>query len=303
MEISMRGARVRELYAQAKKGAEAVLECGRELLAQKEECAHGEWLPWLEANFPGSRRAAYNWMQVAAAVDAGKIEASGAGLKETLETLRENTERNLQPLQLSPDSEQEDEPREWLEEPEEYEDEEDEPEVDIAEPASESRPHVSYNSGENEWYTPPVFIELARDVMGSIDLDPATSAFAQETVLAETYFTKEDDGLSRPWSGRVWMNPPYEKGLIDQFIDKLALHFEAGNVEQFVVLVNNATDTRWFARLLEVASAVVFPTGRVRFLRPDGERGAPLQGQALVYGGPNAERFASVTHGIGRCLR
>jgi hypothetical protein len=111
MEISMRGARVRELYAQAKKGAEAVLECGRELLAQKEECRHGEWLPWLEANFPGSRQCAAEWMRVAAAVNAGKIEASGAGLKETLAAIRENTESNVNQVCISPDTEQEDEPR------------------------------------------------------------------------------------------------------------------------------------------------------------------------------------------------
>ena len=58
-------------------------------------------------------------------------------------------------------------------------------------------PHVSHNSGESEWYTPPPIIESARSVMGGIDLDPASSEKAQETVRAEGFFTAEDDGLTR----------------------------------------------------------------------------------------------------------
>ena len=154
------------------------------------------------------------------------------------------------------------------------------------------RPHVANNSGDNEWYTPPEFIKAARLVMGSIDLDPASSEVANKTVGAERIYTAADDGLTLTWSGRVWMNPPYEKGLIDRFAEKLRAEVAAGFVTQAVVLVNNATDTRWFATLCEVASMLCFPTGRVRFYKPDGERGAPLQGQAVIYIGAKHEEFA-----------
>ena len=67
--------------------------------------------------------------------------------------------------------------------------------------------HVSHNSGNNEWYTPSVFIEAARAAMGSIDIDPASSDKANEIVLAESYFTKSDDGRLQKWHIHKWLNP------------------------------------------------------------------------------------------------
>lgn len=154
-----------------------------------------------------------------------------------------------------------------------------------------SVPHVSYNSGNNEWYTPKEYIEAARFVLGGIDLDPASSQAANEVVRASVFYTVEDDGLSRDWRGRVWMNPPYSEDLIGKFAGKLADHFAAGDVTAAIVLVNNATETRWFRRLIEVASAVVFPSSRVRFWRPDGKTAGPLQGQALIYMGEHPQKF------------
>src|SRR5262249_52907862 len=67
----------------------------------------------------------------------------------------------------------------------------------------DKNPHGTQGTGENEWYTPGEFIESARSVMGSIDLDPATSALAQEVVRATRFFTKDDDGLTKEWCGNV----------------------------------------------------------------------------------------------------
>ena len=82
--------------------------------------------------------------------------------------------------------------------------------------------------GENEWYTPAKNIEVAREVLGEIDLDPASHAIAQQTVKATRFFTAADDGLKQLWHGRVLFNPPYGRGLIAPFVDKLSRNSERG---------------------------------------------------------------------------
>ena len=153
------------------------------------------------------------------------------------------------------------------------------------------RPHVSHSTGDNEWYTPKEYIDAARDVLGEIDLDPASSKKANAVVKATRIFTINDDGLKQPWTGKVWMNPPYAADAVGKFIEKLAASVEDHGVSEALVLVNNATETKWFARLAGVASCLCFPTGRVRFWKPGSDLGAPLQGQCVAYIGKRASHF------------
>ncbi|GHV12195.1 hypothetical protein FACS1894219_04650 [Clostridia bacterium] len=171
--------------------------------------------------------------------------------------------------------------------------------TDLTDRLASVKPHVAQNSGNNEWYTPSDYIEAARTVLGTIDLDPASSDLANETVKAARYYTLEDSGLAKDWSGRVWMNPPYSSELIPLFAEKLARHYRDGEVTGAVVLVNNATETAWFNDLVSVSSAVIFPKTRVKFHMPDGKTGSPLQGQAVLYLGdkPNAFLFAFQSFG------
>lgn len=166
---------------------------------------------------------------------------------------------------------------------------------------AKGKPHVSNNSGQNEWYTPTELIELARATMGTIDLDPATSLKANKTVKAEQIFTEQDNGLEYEWGGNVWLNPPYAQPLISEFSDKLIS--ELPNINQACVLVNNATETNWFQNMLVKSSAVCFLKGRVKFIDLDGNpSGAPLQGQAILYFGDNLKGFFENFSAVGICL-
>ncbi len=161
-----------------------------------------------------------------------------------------------------------------------------------AEPEPEpEKPHVSYNTGNNEWYTPAEYVDAARRVMGKIDLDPASSDAANEVIRASEYYTAEDNGLLYSWGGNVWMNPPYASDLVSKFCTKLAEHYELKDIFEAIVLVNNATETTWFNRLIASAAVVCFPRGRVKFWQPSGDLGAPLQGQAIIYFGENRTKF------------
>lgn len=164
-----------------------------------------------------------------------------------------------------------------------------------------STAHVAHNSGENEWYTPSQYIEAARTVMGSIDVDPATSLLANETVKAETIYTAQDDGLTKEWYGNVWLNPPYAQPLIAQF--SAAVVAKRADYAAACVLVNNATDTNWLQNMLGICDAACFLRGRVKFIDKHGDpSGAPLQGQVILYMGPDAKQFTGVFSVFGVCV-
>lgn len=155
-----------------------------------------------------------------------------------------------------------------------------------------------------EWYTPSEYIEAVRRVIGSIDLDPASCAQANEVVKAKKFYTLEDDGLSQPWHGKIWLNPPYNMPLVELFTNRAIESYKANTIEQAVVIVNNATDTSWFHALLTECGIMCLPRGRVKFWGPDGEATAGArQGQVLFYLGKNKSAFAKEFGKLGIILK
>jgi phage N-6-adenine-methyltransferase len=159
--------------------------------------------------------------------------------------------------------------------------------------------HRAQGTGENEWYTPAMYLDAARDVMGGIDLDPASSVTAQERVKADKFFTAADNGLVQEWHGRVWLNPPYSQPLIEDFIRKLLEEVDAGRVSSAITLTHNYTDTTWFHLLAGRAAAISFTKGRIKFTDSAGGTCAPTQGQAFCYFGDDVERFADAFGSFG----
>ncbi|MEF2557592.1 DNA N-6-adenine-methyltransferase [Aurantimonas sp. C2-5-R2] len=159
-------------------------------------------------------------------------------------------------------------------------------------------------SGDNEWYTPARYIEMAREVMGQIDVDPASNPIAQATVKAGTFYTAETNGLDKEWHGKVWMNPPYSRGLMPKFAAKIVEEFESGRCTEAIILTNNSADTAWFAALVGSASGFCFTRGRIPFESPTRKNGGGLpMGQVFTYFGPRPERFASIFADVGHCMR
>ena len=159
---------------------------------------------------------------------------------------------------------------------------------------------ANFSSESVEWYTPAEYIEAARAALGGIDLDPATSEHANRTVKARHIFTREDNSLTKPWKGSVWLNPPYgdEDASTGEWVAKLVLEVSVGNVTSAVLLVNAVTDRKWF-RPLWTADALCFTDHRIKFYTPNGTPKQPVSGNVFAYWGRAPARFrdAFSSHG------
>lgn len=125
----------------------------------------------------------------------------------------------------------------------------------------------------DEWYTP----RWVLDTLGDFDLDPC-SPVNRPFDTARVHVTKEQDGLKYDWGdSRVWLNPPYSRYLLGQFIRKMADHDNG-----IALLVNRQDNVLWQEVIFPTAASMLFLRHRVGFLRPDGSIGRPLFGSCLV---------------------
>jgi ParB family chromosome partitioning protein len=116
-----------------------------------------------------------------------------------------------------------------------------------------------------EWYTPAKIIDAAGLAMGGIDLDPASCAEANKVVGAKEYLTKEQDGLSRPWWGNVWLNPPFTGKLCSTFVRKAVQEYADRKISQACVLFPVSMHTKWVPEVLEKFNAFCWIVERVHF--------------------------------------
>ena len=111
----------------------------------------------------------------------------------------------------------------------------------------------------HDWLTPPEILAA----LGPFDLDPCASEH-QPWRTAARQLTIRDDGLTQPWAGRVWCNPPYGP-FAARWLERCAEH---GNAVAFVFA---RTETAVFQdHVWPKADAVLFLRGRVSFRLPGG---------------------------------
>jgi len=130
-----------------------------------------------------------------------------------------------------------------------------------------------------EWLTPPEMVKS----LGEFDLDPCTP-LNPPFVHAKVDFNIKDDGLSKEWFGRIYMNPPYGKGM-EKWIERLKIHVNG------IALIFARTETKcFFNHIWDDADAVLFVKGRIKFYNLEGNQmgtpGAPSI--FIAYGKNNA---------------
>lgn len=155
----------------------------------------------------------------------------------------------------------------------------------------------------NRWYTPKIYLDAAREVLGEFDCDPASSEEANKLVNAKQFFSEEIDGLKQEWIGKVWLNPPYG-GIAAEFVNKLIEQFNKRNTTEAILLVNaNSTDTKWFVPLFE--HTICFTNHRINFESPDNIGiNNSTHGSAFVYlGRKNISKFKQHFEQFGAIVR
>jgi len=123
--------------------------------------------------------------------------------------------------------------------------------------------NVHFSSEKPEHYTPAEILEAVVACLGAIDLDPCSNSRERPNVTAAQHFTRADDGLSKDWCGRVFMNPPYGRE-IDEWIRKLVDEVTAGRVTAAIALLPGRIDTAWFRRLRDFLWCSI--EGRLTFI-------------------------------------
>lgn len=119
-------------------------------------------------------------------------------------------------------------------------------------------------AGADEWLTPPHVLAP----LGPFDLDPCASD-PRPFDCAKLNLTRADDGFSKPWSGRVWLNPPYGRAT-GEWLARLAEHGDG------IALVFARTDTAMFQKhVFPKASGILFLAGRLKFLNTAGVAAGP----------------------------
>ena len=133
---------------------------------------------------------------------------------------------------------------------------------------------VMFSSKTDLWETPQEFFdELDREF--HFDLDVCA---LPENAKCARYYTPEQDGLSQPWKGVCWCNPPYGRE-IGEWVSRA--YFESIAGATVVMLLPARTDTRWFHEYIYGRAEVRFIKGRLKF--GGSKNSAPFPSMVVIF--------------------
>lgn len=322
--------RTTEIKTLMKRAAQDIIEIGQKLIEVKERLGHGFFRKWVDAEFEGSYELTVKMMQVGGKLKSVTVTDLGIGAKalyllcapstpglalveaierdQSGETISYSTAQNIVDYHKETDSGSSIHSfNDWIDDPNPpYEIEEDLPDpAPVPAPYRPQSMTLLTSSLNDSWRTPSKYIEAARLVLGGIDLDPASSGIANETVKATKYYTKAEDGLDNDWKGTVWINPPYGKtnnqsnqGL---FAHKLVNEYIEGNITAGIILINLYAGYGWFAPLRELHRCEL--DHRISFINPstDEEGDEAKASSVFIYLGPKPELFYKEFSQFGVC--
>ena len=132
---------------------------------------------------------------------------------------------------------------------------------------------LMFSSETDMWATPQDFFDKLNEEF-NFQLDVCATA---ENAKCEKYYTKEQDGLSMPWTGTCWCNPPYGRD-IGKWVAKAYASSAGATV---VMLLPARTDTRWFHDYIYGKSEIRFIKGRLKF--GGSKNSAPFPSMVVIY--------------------
>jgi hypothetical protein len=154
--------------------------------------------------------------------------------------------------------------------------------------------NIQHSSRNDDWQTPLLILNMVHQVLGHIDLDPASSDQANINVKAKRFFTKEDNSLEKDWGlsiGTVFINPPggkiNNKSISIEFWKRL-MNEKYHNRLLDAIFLSFSIEHLQTSQGKGVPSIKNFPfcvpRKRIAFIDPTGEdRGAPSHSNMIVY--------------------
>ena len=133
-----------------------------------------------------------------------------------------------------------------------------------------------YSSKTDMWETPQeLFDELDKEFQFDLDV-----CAIPENAKCKAFYTPEQDGLSQPWKGTCWCNPPYGRD-IGQWVRRAFLASISGST--VVMLLPSRTDTKWFHDYIYKRAEIRFVKGRLKF--GNSKNSAPFPSMIVVFRG------------------